>query len=77
MGDNTFLPKAIEIVKQAVRDDSLLFHLLEHNLLTAMVLAVQVLADQEDDFEKALTLYKKSLEYFMTGTCNLMSYKLT
>jgi len=41
--ENTFIPKAMEIVKQAV------------------------VADNADELEKALSLYKQGLGYFMTG----------
>ena len=41
--DNSFLPKAIDTVKDAIA------------------------ADTNEDYELALGLYKKSLEYFMTG----------
>jgi len=41
--DNTFIPKAMEIVKAAV------------------------IADNNDELEKALSLYKQGLQYFMTG----------
>lgn len=41
--DAQFIPKAVEIVKQAV------------------------IADNNDEYEQALSLYKKALEYFMTG----------
>lgn len=41
--DNTFIPKAIDTVKDAIA------------------------ADTNQEYEIALGLYKKSLEYFMTG----------
>eukprot|EP00823_Brevimastigomonas_motovehiculus_P008523 TRINITY_DN782_c0_g1_i1.p1 TRINITY_DN782_c0_g1~~TRINITY_DN782_c0_g1_i1.p1 ORF type:complete len:456 (+),score=108.86 TRINITY_DN782_c0_g1_i1:191-1558(+) len=41
--DNTFIPKAMDLVKEAVE------------------------ADNKDDLEKALSLYKQGLQYFMTG----------
>jgi vacuolar protein-sorting-associated protein 4 len=41
--DNTFIPKGMEIVKQAV------------------------IADNSDDLQTALSLYKQGLSYFMTG----------
>jgi len=41
--DNTFIPKGMEIVKQAV------------------------IADNADELDKALSLYKQGLQYFMTG----------
>ena len=40
---NTFIPQAVEIVKQAIE------------------------ADGAGEYEKALPLYRRSLEYFMTG----------
>ena len=40
---NTFIPQAVEIVKQAIE------------------------ADTAGEYEKALPLYRRSLEYFMTG----------
>ena len=40
---NEFIPKGIDIVKQAIE------------------------ADNKGEYEAALGLYKKSLEYFMTG----------
>lgn len=43
MADTSFIPKAVEIVKQAVVEDN------------------------KDNYEQALALYKKALEYFMTG----------
>lgn len=41
--DNTFIPRAIDTVKDAIA------------------------ADNNQDYDIALGLYKKSLEYFMTG----------
>jgi len=41
--DSQFIPKAIDMVKDAIA------------------------ADNNQDYETALGLYKKSLEYFMTG----------
>ena len=41
--NNTFIPQAVEIVKQAIDLDNL------------------------GEYEKALALYRRSLEYFMTG----------
>ena len=41
--ENEFIPKAIEIVKDAIK------------------------ADNSGDFDRALSLYKQSFEYFMTG----------
>ena len=41
--NNTFIPQAVEIVKQAIE------------------------ADSAGEYEKALPLYRRSLEYFMTG----------
>lgn len=41
--DNSFIPKAIDMVKDAIA------------------------ADTNQEYEIALGLYKKSLEYFMTG----------
>lgn len=43
MSGNTFIPQAVEIVKQAIE------------------------ADGAGEYEKALPLYRRSLEYFMTG----------
>lgn len=37
-------------------------------------LLLQVIADDAEDYEKALPLYKRALEYFMTGAhCHLFS----
>lgn len=41
--DNTFIPKAIDTVKDAIE------------------------ADNSQEYETALALYKKALEYFVTG----------
>ena len=41
--NNTFIPQAVEIVKQAID------------------------ADKLGEYETALQLYRRSLEYFMTG----------
>jgi len=43
MGENQFIPKAIEIVKQAIEKDN------------------------NEEYEEALGLYSRALEYFMTG----------
>lgn len=93
MGENTFIPKAIEIVKAAVR--TLLLECLYYSCSThkrhAFILlrlhsahstpvhfvclhfstfphhVQQVTADNNEEYEKALSLYTKALENFLVG----------
>ena len=75
MSDSNFIPKAVEIVKQAVSVllppcPSLRLRMpSQPDLVSSSLVAPcnQVIKDNAEEFEEALALYKRALGYFMTG----------